>query len=474
MNNIDVEIKSFGKIKQAKLSLKPFTVIAGKNASGKSFITRALYSVFSSLNKDHLSIEVDLPVRRIKHCLLMARVFTNAPSRVVSESLESITGLFDGMATRLAEVFHQSTFAEQLVQTDMLMAEILFFKNECQTLSNDIGSVKKYGALKKYFSVMSSETKKLETLIKNPKASLAESLGRQLEHSLFSNFQVANLGKLKNNSSTKNDEVIFNFGQKIGEIKLVEKGVNFELETAGIDKFQRIENVVYLESPVYWKIKDVLKDWVKSRENPQLRRQLKHQKNELKKIPDYILDTFTLLDTPMINNQSFPELEKLAIDIKQCIGGGINISEGGELKFTNQNEKGENHSVDLHQSATGSISLGIISLLLEKKIIVPNSVLIIDEPEVNLHPAWQQVMIQVLYKLSLAGVRIVMASHSYDMMESIEKMMDMHEKTGDVGEHFSIVQLEDGQTINEDKPVFKKLSAVKADLGMPLFDLFSS
>jgi predicted ATPase len=41
----------------------------------------------------------------------------------------------------------------------------------------------------------------------------------------------------------------------------------------------------------------------------------------------------------------------------------------------------------LHQTATGAISLGIIALLLEKKIIVPNSVLIFDEPEVNLHPA---------------------------------------------------------------------------------------
>jgi len=101
-------------------------------------------------------------------------------------------------------------------------------------------------------------------------------------------------------------------------------------------------------------------------------------------------------------------------------------------------------------------------------------VLIFDEPEVNLHPAWQQVMIQVLYQLSVAGVRIVMASHSFDMMESIEKMMDLHaEKDKDVNEHFSIIQLEDGVSINENKPIFKKIDSVKADLGMPLFNLFS-
>jgi hypothetical protein len=83
-------------------------------------------------------------------------------------------------------------------------------------------------------------------------------------------------------------------------------------------------------------------------------------------------------------------------------------------------------------------------------------------------------MIQVLYQLSLAGVSIVMASHSFDMMESVEKMMDLHEENkGEVSKHFSIIQLEDGYSINENKPVFKKLDSVKADLGMPLFNLFS-
>ena len=101
--------------------------------------------------------------------------------------------------------------------------------------------------------------------------------------------------------------------------------------------------------------------------------------------------------------------------------------------------------------------------------------LIIDEPEINLHPAWQQVMIQVLYQLSVAGVHIIIASHSYDMMQCIEKMMDLHEKKGqNVNEHFSVQQLENGISINDSKPIFKKLDSVKADLGMPLFDLFSN
>ncbi|NOQ13005.1 MAG: AAA family ATPase [Methyloprofundus sp.] len=59
MKNMDVEIVNFGKLKHAKIQIKPFTVIAGKNASGKSFVTRSLYTIFRSFNKDYLSIEVE-------------------------------------------------------------------------------------------------------------------------------------------------------------------------------------------------------------------------------------------------------------------------------------------------------------------------------------------------------------------------------------------------------------------------------
>ena len=42
---------NFGSIKRAELEIRPFTVIAGKNETGKSFILRALYGIFSSHHK---------------------------------------------------------------------------------------------------------------------------------------------------------------------------------------------------------------------------------------------------------------------------------------------------------------------------------------------------------------------------------------------------------------------------------------
>ncbi|HBR4688327.1 TPA: AAA family ATPase, partial [Klebsiella pneumoniae] len=36
----DIDIKNFGKIKNAKVNIRPFTIIAGPNSSGKSFVTK--------------------------------------------------------------------------------------------------------------------------------------------------------------------------------------------------------------------------------------------------------------------------------------------------------------------------------------------------------------------------------------------------------------------------------------------------
>ncbi|NOQ13004.1 MAG: AAA family ATPase [Methyloprofundus sp.] len=381
----------------------------------------------------------------------------------------------DQLARNLMLVFRKSTFASQLSQKDNVHIDIQQLLGACEQLQKWIENVEKYHLLSTRLKAFQVEIKKLEALINAPQDTLNKALEEQLEQAFTENFQVNALSKLKNKNISDTGDTRFYFGEAMGDLQLKSNYFQCNLKVEGVDVFQKIDNVVYLESPVYWTIKDVLKDWVQARSNPDLRRQVKHQQKELKKVPGYILDTFRLLDTEIVIDKTFDDLVQLKQQIDKNISGYIQVSERGDLRFINQREDKEGYDVDLHQAASGSISLGIIALLLGKNIIVPNSVLIIDEPEINLHPAWQQVMIQALYQLSVAGVHVIMASHSYDMMQCIEKMMDSHEKKGlDVNEHFSVQQLENGTSINENKPIFKKLDSVKADLGMPLFDLFSN
>lgn len=63
----DLHIKNFGKIKSANIQLRPFTVIVGPNSSGKSLITKSLYSIFHSMSQNSNSgsiLQLQLKLKR--------------------------------------------------------------------------------------------------------------------------------------------------------------------------------------------------------------------------------------------------------------------------------------------------------------------------------------------------------------------------------------------------------------------------
>ena len=61
-------------------------------------------------------------------------------------------------------------------------------------------------------------------------------------------------------------------------------------------------------------------------------------------------------------------------------------------------------------TAMGIANLGILALLIERKVLDKGSFIFIDEPEAHLHPAWQVVMAEALFDLSRQGANVVLAS----------------------------------------------------------------
>ena len=81
------------------------------------------------------------------------------------------------------------------------------------------------------------------------------------------------------------------------------------------------------------------------------------------------------------------------------MGGKIAISKTGDLSFY---ENGRRFSLPV--TAMGIANLGILALLIERKVLDERSFLFIDEPEAHLHPAWQVIMAENLFELSRQGV----------------------------------------------------------------------
>ena len=330
-------VKNFGKIEAAKIQVKNMTVLAGPNNSGKTFVSKALYSFFKTMN-----------------------------------------------TASLREILSQQN-TSQIVGTS--------FKNE-----------------------------------------------------LKGNFQVAKLKEL----SSK--ETLFSLGD-FAQINLSGEEVSFSIKIKPVPyRFQNISHVIYLESPIYLKLKSALG----------VHLSLAHRHKYITGVPDYF---YALTDLLTLQSMNEPEFIEVLHRIEKSIGGQLKLSNDGNFVFQD-----DNGTYSVATTALGVANLGLLALLLEKNLLDSDSFLFIDEPEAHLHPQWQVVLIEALYELAKAGVNIMIATHSLDMIKYLEVIQKKEESAE------SLIALNcltiEGKTIQEEADFDTKLNAIKQELSEPFYNLY--
>ena len=76
---------------------------------------------------------------------------------------------------------------------------------------------------------------------------------------------------------------------------------------------------------------------------------------------------------------------------------------------------------NMKNSSSGSKQIGSIQMLLDNKQLCENDFLIIDEPEVNLHPEWQIEFAELIVKLVKdLNITVYINSHSPQFIEALE------------------------------------------------------
>ena len=77
--------------------------------------------------------------------------------------------------------------------------------------------------------------------------------------------------------------------------------------------------------------------------------------------------------------------------------------------------------IDIDNVAQGIKGFGLIQLLLKNKQLNPRTLLIIDEPEIHLHPTWQILYAEILTILSKKlDIPILLTSHSPYFIEALK------------------------------------------------------
>ncbi|OTQ36563.1 AAA family ATPase [Gilliamella apis] len=467
----NVNIKNFGKIQNANIVLSNFTVIAGKNGCGKSFVTRAFYSFFNTINKDHLTKDLLKYIGETDYFLndILSNKTLNKKEIL---SLTLMKQSIDDCVNFIQSNINAHYLTEQFLLKKQIEEKLDNIINNFNDFKQELGNKKKKSSFVRELDVLEHIIFNLTNLAKNPEQNIAKSIEQDLRFELQENFQLSKLSQLVNYHNNK--EFSFDF-EKLGTISVqfnkekAQDQIAFQLNRSSIDEFQQLNNIVYIESPIFWKIRPAL-NLIKR--NQLINRSIRSKffQKELLGIPKYFFDLSNLLEVNYTLSPIVSKFEKISSNLKSAIGGKFDISESGDIFFKEENCK--NTAFSLYLTSTGTTNLGMLSLLLDKGIISDGSYLFIDEPEINLHPNWQKIMVECLLELSKLNVHVVIATHSIDMIKCIELLINKNQDLVN-NEHFAINQLSsEGSSINAEESISNKITAIKDDLGESFLQMF--
>jgi len=200
-----------------------------------------------------------------------------------------------------------------------------------------------------------------------------------------------------------------------------------------------IKDVVFVETPLVWNFSDFFRDIAL----------IESQINIEVNYPYLMKD---------LNFKLFIKNAIKGVDIKNkmtsLMGGRFEKDEKGSY-FFNRNGK----RIELVNIATGIKMFGIFQVLSQNNYLNKDTVLILDEPEVHLHPKWQLEMAKIIVELVKNGVKVLVNSHSPYMIEALQRYAELGKVTVDfyLAEE-SYIKKVNGNNSETLAKIFEKLS----------------
>ena len=117
------------------------------------------------------------------------------------------------------------------------------------------------------------------------------------------------------------------------------------------------------------------------------------------------------------------EIDRIISIISKIINGKLVVDDFQGVVY----EK-EGHEINIDNVALGIKGFGLIQLLLKNHQLNSRTLLIIDEPEIHLHPNWQVLYAEILVLLSKKlEIPILLTSHSPYFIEALKAFSEKYE-----------------------------------------------
>ncbi|EIM1709835.1 AAA family ATPase [Aeromonas veronii] len=460
---IDIRVKNLGKIKNAKFNIRPITVLAGPNGTGKSFFTKTFYSVLNVVNKSAYHIWVSNSIHQVHMLLDVFVTRISYPAQRDFQLKSEVDDLLIMLKTNLDMAAEWENFNDYLNYAQTRATDIDVIINLIKSYESEVeNKPKKLMSIDTSLNSLNKELVRLKGLLSDSRKGYSNSLTESLTSEIKDNFQVSSLGDLVRFSEEFAEIEV----DDLMKIKITNNGgFNFVLGSDFINEVSSLSRVVFFESPAYWKVRDALKAAKEHQSLPLFLR--KKSNNILTGVPKYFYDLDSALRTAS-KEDTTEGIDKLCASLQKELGGQFIFNENS-LVFKSDT----GHEISKNLISFGMTNIGMIHALLKNNVITSGSFVFIDEPETNLHPKWQVMLMELLVKLADSNVNIVIATHSIDMLKALEVTLYKNNKSTD--ENFMSIHYcdTDGELYEFDSNIpVKQLIEARAELNSSYTDLY--
>jgi predicted ATP-dependent endonuclease of OLD family len=406
------DLKNIGPIKEASIKVDGLTVITGENSIGKSAIGKAIFCLMDASR--NVLIDIILNHRSIYQQKI-----------IEIQSLLPLGDLYGNITTelQLSKLYYskkndkeKDQFENHISLANQYVNQLLKgykYENKILNIIDDLQSVYLINSDK----IEERLSKKFNFLIKYV---FNDSINNK------NNFKKSGHIKFDN----KNDKVAFFEFKKDKTSKSI------------IFKRSHLKEVILIESPLILSLYRFIKDSLAFNRNSSPYNGLPYH-------------TFDLIKK--ISEKHYADNHLINREIGNIISGNVDFDENiNDFIFKDKNNKKH----DIVNVASGIKAFGILQLLATSERFNKDNILIIDEPEVHLHPFWQIEYAKILVKLVENDIPVVVASHSPYFIEALKTYSD---KTIKDKTNFYLGEMQEGGSVFKDvtddlEPIFELLA----------------